>query len=161
MEPDASRVAVSRKRKQVGSIPDSDVPSSVDLSDEDRISLLSHQEEDEFRSEDEGSEEDEPPPKKRFKPSEETLGYLKSSASKPLKNDKRRTILGKFPMLAADAAHPPKLDDSVACLVQSHDNFLSKLQRFTMDAMTPLTWALNELENNKEVNCSSVLRASV
>ena len=123
------------------------------------MSTISHQEEDEFRSED---EEEEPPPKKRFKPSEETLGYL---MSKPLKNDKRRTILGKFPTPAADAAHLPKLNDSVACLVpkmaKSYDNFLSKLERFTMNAMTPLTWALNELENNKEVDCSSVLRASL
>ena len=68
-------------------------------------------------------------------------------SSKPLKNECRRAIINKLPMPAIDPAHPPKLDEAVSSLVpksaRSHDKFLSKLQRYTLDAMGPLICMLD------------------
>ena len=63
------------------------------------------------------SECDVPPTKRKFVPWLETVKFLKSVVEKPLKNDKRRSLAGRFPLPSCDPAHPPKLDESVVCLV--------------------------------------------
>lgn len=91
----------------------------------------------------------EPAPKKRFTPGEEMLRFLSSASSKPLRNDCRRKVIDKLPMPACDAAHPPKLNESIAWLIprsaKSFDKYLSRLQRFTMDAIGPLTWLCDKM----------------
>ena len=61
-----------------------------------------------------------------------------------MKNEARRKVIGKLPISACDMAHPPKLNESVSWLIpksaRSHDKYLSKLQRFTTDAMGPIAW---------------------
>ena len=147
-------------RKRVRSASSSGFLPFLGDSEEDHVSLLSQEEGEEFRPVSEGSEDEELPAKKRFKSLEETLSFLRSATIKPLKNDKRRAFLSKF---LTDAAHPPKLDDSVSCLVlksaKSYDKFLSKLQQFTMDVMTPLTWALNEVSSGRECPANQPLSA--
>ena len=81
------------------------------LSESERQDLLSDSSESE-------SEEEEPPQKKaRYVPSEDTIKFLKSMVDKPLKNDKRKAKASKFLLPSCDPAHPPKLDDSVTCLI--------------------------------------------
>ena len=82
-------------------------------------------------NDDNDREGDEPPAKRKFVPTSETR-FLESVLLKPLKNDRRKGTINKYPIPACDPAHPPKLDESVSCLVpksaKSFDNFLSKLQ---------------------------------
>ena len=84
--------------------------------------------------------------KKKFIPNEQLLGLLKAYTVRPLKNDSWRKVIDQLPALSCDAAHPPKLNETLARLlpkqVKVHDSYLSKLQKFTTDAMAPLTWLL-------------------
>ena len=106
------------------------------LSGEERRELLSSSEE----SEEEG--EGPPPEKRAFIPTEKTTKFLRSVSTKPLKNERRKATMNRYPLPSCDPAHPPKLDEPVACLVpkaaKSYDSFLSKLQCFTLDAAGPL-----------------------
>ena len=107
----------SRKRTRdhsaLSSTISSDVEDSVDpsLSAEERRELLSDSESEESDDGDLG----EPDPKKRLIPSDKTQSYLEST--KLLKNERRKSVLGKHPIPASDQAHPPKLDKAVAALV--------------------------------------------
>ena len=122
-----------RSRKQTRSTV------NVDESDEDRIEtqvldsehrrLLESRSESASESE---SDSDEPVTKKRkFTPKEETIVFLKGLTDKPLKNEERKSIAAKFPLLSYDPAHPSKLDEAVVNLipksVKTNDRFLSKL----------------------------------
>ena len=116
------------------------------VSEMERRDLLSSSE-----SDSEGDSDcEEPPAKRKFTPGEDTIKLLKQAAEKPLKNDKRKAIAGKFPLPSCDAAHPPRLDDSLNCLVpksaKTYDRFLSKLQQFSMDALGPLAFIQNQLD---------------
>ena len=79
------------------------------------------------------------PSAKKFSPSEETFKLLKLASAKPLKNDCPRKVIDKLPIPACDTAHPPKLSESISWLIpksaRSFDKYLSKFQRFTIDAM--------------------------
>ena len=56
-------------------------------------------------------------------------------------------------MPAIDPAHPPKLVEAVLSLVpQSHDKVLSQLQRYTLDAMGPLIWMLDQFQQGNEID---------
>ena len=116
-------------------------------------------------NDDNDREGDEPPAKSIFVPTLETRRFLESVSLKPLKNDRRKGTINKYSIPAFDPTHPPKLDESVSCLVPKSakifDNFLSKLQRFTLDAMGPLAWFLNEKEQGKEVDIDGAVRASI
>ena len=74
------------------------------------------------------TEVSEPVPKKRFTSGVETLRFLSSASSKPLKNDHRRKVMEKLPMPACDTAHPAKLNGSIAWLIpksaESFDKYL-------------------------------------
>ena len=109
------------------------------LSGKERGELLSSGEE---SNDDNDREGDEPPVKRKFVPTSETRRFLESVSLKPLKNDRRKETINKYPIPACDPAHPPKLDESVSCLVpksaKTFDNFLSKLQRFILVAVGPL-----------------------
>jgi len=97
-----------------------------------------------LESSDDESQTTEPATKKKFIPSKKLLESLNSYTVCPLKNEDRKKILGKFPMLACDARHPLRLNDAMEQLLsqraKSFDTYLSKLQRFTMDAMAPIDW---------------------
>ena len=125
------------------------------LSESERQDLLSDSSESE-------SEDEEPPQKKaKFVPSEDTVKLLKSLVNKPLKNDKRKAKANKFPLPSCDPAHPPKLDESVTCLIpKSNDRFLSKLQQFCMDGMGPLIFLYEQLHKNEPLD-SDTLKAAV
>ena len=88
----------------------------------------------------------------RYVPSEVTIKFLKSMVDKSLKNDKRKAKASKFLLPSCDPAHPPKLDDSVTCLIpkaaKSNDRFLTKLQQFCMDGMGPLIYLHEQLYKN-------------
>ena len=124
------------------------------VSDRERSDLLSDSENELGSDEDDDLKE--PEAKKRFTPSEGVQKLLSSMSSKPLKNERRRTIINKLPMPASDPAHPPKLDEAVSSLVpksaKSHDKFLSKLQRYTLDAMGPLIWMLDQFQQGNEID---------
>ena len=106
-----------------------------------------------------GSEDEDlkvPDAKKRFMSSEEVQQLLNSTSLKPLKNDRRKSIINKLPIPACDPAYPPKLDEAVSTLIpksaKSHDKFLSKLQRYTLDAMGPLVWMLDQFQQGNEID---------
>ena len=107
------------------------------------------------------------PPAKRFSPSEETLKLLASASDKPLKNDRRRKMIDKLPIPACDMAHPPKLNESISSLIpksaKSFDKYLSKLQRFTTDAMGPITWLWDKMQDGAvdEDSARSAIRSSL
>ena len=81
---------------------------------------------------------------------------MNSTSLKPLKNDRCKSIINKLPIPACDPAHPPKLDEAVSTLIpksaKSHDKFLSKLQRYTLDAMGPLVWMLDQFQQGNEID---------
>lgn len=118
-----------------------------------------------FSSSEDSDDEDIPPAKRNFVPTEETLKFWDSVPLKPLKNEKRKAAINKFPIPSCDPAHPPKLDESVSSLVpksaKTYDSFLSKLQRFTLDAAGPLLWMLNERSEGRDVDVEAAVRASL
>ena len=83
-------------------------------------------------------------------PTKDTVKFLRSVVEKPLKNEKRKALANKFPLPSCDPAHPPKLDESIVCLIpktaRSYERFLSKLQQFSMDAMGPLIYLQEQME---------------
>ena len=104
---------------------------------------------------DSDSEQDEPPAKRRCVLTKDTVKFLRSVVEKPLKNNKRKALANKFPLPSCDPAHPPKLDESIVCLIpktaRSYDRFLSKLQQFSMDAMGPLIYLQEQMEAKTQV----------
>ena len=74
--------------------------------------------------------------------------------------------MDKLPIPACDAAHPPKLNESIAWLIprsaKSFDKYLSRLQRFTMDAMGPLTWLCDKMHQGSvsEDNVRNAIHSS-
>ena len=143
----------SRKRPRPPAPPSPSGSSETELnphvSEGERIELLGGEYSESENEMEEDTDLSEPVLKKRFTPGEETLRFLSSASSKPLKNDRRRKVMDKLPMPACDAAHPPKLNESIAWLIpksaKSFDKYLSRLQRFTMDAMGPLTWLCDKM----------------
>ena len=119
------------------------------VSESERRELFSESEEESSDSEEEVG----PPTKRKFTPHQDTIDF-RSVTEKPLKNDRRKMIASKFPLPSCDPAHPPKMDDAVACLIpksgKTFDRFLSKLQQFTMDAVGPLTVLYEQLEREGE-----------
>ena len=101
------------------------------VSESERRDLLSSSSSDS----EEDSEISAPPAKRKFVPATKLLNL---AVEKPLKNDKRKSVAGRFPLPNCDAVYPPKLDDAVTCLIpksaKSYDRFLSKLQQFTVDS---------------------------
>ena len=73
--------------------------------------------------------------------------------------------MNAFPIPACDEAHLPKLDETVSCLIpkpaKSYDSYLSKLQRFSMDAMGPLIWLANEREQGRAGDVDGVIQESI
>ena len=67
-----------------------------------------------------------------------------------MKNEAKRKVIGKLPIPACDMAHPPKLNESISWLIpksaRSFDNYLSKLQRLTTDAMGPIAWLWDKMQ---------------
>ena len=86
------------------------------------------------------------------------------AVEKPLKNDKRKSVAGRFPLPNCDAVYPPKLDDAVTCLIpksaKSYDRFLSKLQQFTVDAFGPLVFIQDRLSKGEQID-KATLKAAV
>ena len=120
---------------------------NTSVSAEERAELLTDSEGDDSDS----SETAEPPAKKRFVPGEKILSLLQSD--KPLKNERRKTLLGKHPILVIDQAHPPEAEAAlVPRAAKSHDKFLSRLQRYTLDAMGPMTWLLDQVQQGTSVD---------
>ena len=74
------------------------------------------------------SEQDEPLAKRRCVPTKDTVKFLRSVVEKPLKNEKRKALANKFPLPSCDPAHPPKLGESIFCLIPKTDllDWLSK-----------------------------------
>ena len=137
-----------RKRRHTESQPlDFDGTDEDDinpyLTESKRRDLLSDSQSDT----DSDSEQDEPPAKRRCVPTKDTVKFLRSVVEKPLKNEKRRALTNKFPLPSCDPAHPPKLDESIVCLIpktaRSYDRFL---RQFTMDAMGPLIYLQERME---------------
>ena len=124
-----------------------------DNSSEDEISLEVLADERRELCGDGDSTEDEaltePATKKRFVPSKELLESLNDYTARPLKNDDRKKALSKFPTLSCDAGHLLKLNDTMEQLLpqraKSFDSYLSKLQRFTTDAMAPIAWLREQM----------------
>ena len=143
-------------------------PSDLTAGEEDEIDLyLSESERQDLLSDSSESEsEDEEPPQKmaRYVPSEDTVKFLKFLVDKRLKNDKRKAKASRFPLPSCDPAHPPKLDESVTCLIpkaaKSNDKFLSKLQQFCMDGMGPLIFLCEQLQKNEPPD-SDMLKAAI
>ena len=140
------------------------LPSTTGESDEDHIDLFLSEGEREDLLDPGDEEEDEdkgpPPAKRRYVPGESTTKLLRIATGKPLKNERRKSILAKYPVPSCDPAHPPKLDDSVACIIpqqaRTYDRYLSKMQQFSMDALVPLTWLHNHLTSGEEVDHARV-----
>jgi len=90
------------------------------------------------------------PPKKTFIPIKQLLGLLNPCMMWPLKNNSQRKVIGYLQALSCNGAYPPKLNDVLVYLlpkqVKVHDSYLSKLQRFTTDAVAPLIWLLEQME---------------
>ena len=87
---------------------------------------------------------------------------------KPLKNEKRKALANKFALPSCDPAHPPKLDESIVCLIpktaRSYNRFLSKLQQFSMNAMGPLNYLQEQMEAKTQVEgdtLNAALRCSL
>ena len=101
-------------------------------------------------------------PTKKFSPCERVKEVLVQADLRPLRNDKRRRVMNTFPIPACDEAHPPKLDEAVSYLIPkyatSYDSYLSKLQRFAMDAMGPLIWLANEREQGRACDVDGVIQ---
>ena len=157
---------LGRKRPRPEDAPSTS--SATDISEEDIDPFVSGSERRDLlgsSSEDESDEEETPAAKRSFVPSEDILKFLKSISAKPLKNDKRKLTVNKFPTPSADPVHPPKLDEAVTSLVpksaKTQDNFLSRLQRFTLDAAAPLVWGLHERSQGKEVDMEGVVKCSL
>ena len=109
------------------------------MSDREHAELLSNSDSDGSGDED----LNEPDAKKKFVPTEELMKLLHSASLKPLSC---RSIVNKLPIPVCDPAHPPKLDEAVSALVpksaRSHDKFLSRLQKYTLNAMArPISMA--------------------
>lgn len=164
-----AQVGPSREQGRKRAHP-SEAPSTSSVADrsEDEVNpFISEEERGELLSSEESSDEEEvqPAAKRKFVPTEEVKKFLDAVSLKPLKNEKRKTTMNRYPVPACDPAHPPVLDESVASLVpksaKTYDSFLSKLQRFTLDAMGPLTWLLDEKEQGREVDVDSAVRASL
>ena len=112
-------------------------PSDSDGTDEDDINpYLTESERRDLLSDSQSdtdldSEQDEPPAKRRCVPTKDMVKFLRLVVEKPLKNEKRKALANKFPLPSFDPGHPPKLDESIVCLIpktaRSHDRFLSKL----------------------------------
>ena len=145
-----------RKRRHTESQPsDSDGTDEDDinpyLTESERRDLLSDSQSDT----DSDSEQDEPPAKRRCVPTKDTVKFLRSVVEKPLKNEKWKALANEFPLPSCDPAHPPKLDESIVCLIPKtarlYDQFLSKLQQFSMDAMGPLIYLQEQMEAKTQV----------
>ena len=131
-------------------------PSGVDedsitpfISDSERGGLLSS-------GDSEGSEDEEdgtPPPAKRCKLDKDMSVFLKGATEKPLEHEKRKKLIGRFPLPASDAAHPPKLDKDISALIpksaSTYDRLLLKVQQFNMDALGPLLHVLHRAKKGK------------
>lgn len=158
-----------RKRPRPAEAPStSSSRSQGELTDDEVDPFLSDTERNELLSGSEDSDEEEekePPSKKKFTPSEDTKRFLAATSLKPLKNEKRKGMINRFPMPACDSAHPPKLDEAVGALVpksaKSYDNYLSRLQRYTMDAMGPLIWLYNERQRGREADIDGAIQTSL
>ena len=78
---------------------------------------------------------------------------LKGATETPLKNEKRKKLTSRFPLPSSDAAHPPKLDKAIAAILPktayTYDRFLSKLQQFSMDSLSPLITLLSQVRKGK------------
>ena len=156
-------------RKRSRPEEDPSTSSATEVSEDDIDPFISGRERRELLSSsdesDEGEEERQPPAKRSFTPTEETRKFLRSVALKPLKNEKRKDTMNKYPIPACDPIHPPKLDESVSCLVpktaKTYDSFLSKLQRFALDAAGPLVWMLNERSQGREVDVDLVCKSTL
>ena len=95
-------------------------------------------------------EPEEPELKKRLTPSVKIQSWLEST--KLLKNDHRKSVLGKHPI---QLAIKPKLDEAVAALVpktaKSQHKLLNRLQN-TLDAMGPTIWLLDQVDKGKVID---------
>ena len=88
---------------------------------------------------------------------EEMIEFLTVVFKKPMKQDRRRKLVTKYPRPSTSQTTPPSIDKSMLALTQkrknivSHDRFLGKLQRFASDAVGPLMYLLKELQSGRGV----------
>lgn len=89
---------------------------------------------------------------------------LQHAVEKPLKNDMRKSVAGRFPLPNCDADHPPRLDDSVTCLIpksaKTYNRLLSKLQQFSADALRSLAFIQHQLDKKEPID-QPTLKAAV
>jgi len=141
---------LGKRQHDQGSNSEDEVPVEVpvEVPSDERRELLS-----DVESSDEESPLVEPATKKKFVPSKELLESLNDYTARPLKNEDRKTTKGKFPTLGCDAGHPLKLNDTMEQLLpqraKAFDTFLSRLQRYTTDAMAPIAWLRDQISQNE------------
>lgn len=104
----------------------------------------------------EGSDEDgssNAPLPKRPKLDSNVAVFLEAATGKPLEHEKRKKLVGHFPLPALNAAHPLKLDKDLAVLIprsaSNYDRLLSKIQQFGMDVLGPLLTVLTHAKKGK------------
>lgn len=68
-------------------------------------------------------------------------------------------MIDKLPIPPCDMAHPLKLNEAIAWLIPKSaklfDKYLSKLQMFIMDAMGPITWLWDQMQQGTVDNEST------
>ena len=146
----------TRSHPPVLTTPTSSAPSTE--SEEDSVNpLLSEGEREGLLGSEESEDEDTAVPEKRkYLPRDSTVKFLNSVTENTLRNDCRRKLLEKFPILSCDPAHPPKVHAALMGIIpkpaKRHDRHLSKMQQFAMDAPGPLTWLYEQLETAETVD---------
>ena len=132
------------------------------LSSEERRSLEVDSDQGDWGSDDEGEPQGD-------EVSEELSEFLVVALKQPMQPERRKRLTEKYPRPSSAYTGPPVLDKAVRTLVQkkksivSHDRFLAKLQRFTSDAVGPLSYLLGELLAGKNVpkKAVSALQAAI
>ena len=96
---------------------------------------------------------------------QETSDLITAAFNKPLEASKRSRIMERFPHPAAPLTAPPSIDKAMKVLIQkkksimSHDRFLSKLQRYTTDAIGPLAFLLDAIHQSQELSQEDIVEA--
>ena len=96
--------------------------------------------------------------------SEKTKSLLQKKCVLSLTHDKRKTVKRRYPQPKVDATRTPKLDDflksTVSNATKTGDKDLAKIQTFVLDAMAPLTYLLEAIEQEKEITVDEVADAT-
>ena len=96
---------------------------------------------------------------------QETSDLITAAFNKPLEASKRSRLMERFPRPATPLTAPPPIDKAMKVLIQkkksimSHDRFLSKLQRYTTDAIGPLAFLLDAIHQSRELSQEDIVEA--